>query len=150
MEGRGSSLALHPFPYSALGIFVCKHDRHYVQYKKGSLGSVCCSHRKLVSDCKYRFFFLCCAVDSYSLRGRLLPLFSYIYETAAGYTLGSILMIRAVSRSNKLYDAMEARCYDGQIRVLSENRPPRKKIIAEIVLFDAALLLFAIWRKFFV
>ena len=63
--------------------------------------------------------------------------------------LGSVLMIRAITRSNKLYDAMEARCYDGRIRVLSENRPPRKKIIAAIAVFDTALFIFAIWRKFF-
>ena len=63
--------------------------------------------------------------------------------------LGSVLMIRAITRSNKLYDAMEARCYDGRIRVLSENQPPRKKIIAAIAVFDTALFIFAIWRKFF-
>ena len=64
--------------------------------------------------------------------------------------LGSSLMIRAVQRSNKLYDAMEARCYDGTIRVLSESRPPRKKIVAAIILFDTALLVFALWRKFLI
>ncbi|MFR1791574.1 MAG: energy-coupling factor transporter transmembrane component T, partial [Blautia hansenii] len=63
--------------------------------------------------------------------------------------LGSVLMIRAVQRSNRLYDAMEARCYDGTIRVLSENRPPRKRIIAAIVAFDTALFIFAVWRRFF-
>ena len=63
--------------------------------------------------------------------------------------LGSVLMIRAITRSNKLYDAMEARCYDGRIRVLSENQPPRKKSIAAIAVFDTALFIFAIWRKFF-
>lgn len=64
--------------------------------------------------------------------------------------LGSVLMIRAISRSKKLYAAMEARSYDGTIRVLSETLPPKKKVIAEIVLFEAALLAFAVWRKFFV
>lgn len=63
--------------------------------------------------------------------------------------LGSGLMIRAVKRASRLYDAMEARCYDGTIRVLTENRAPKKKVIAAIVLFDAALLMFALWRRFF-
>lgn len=63
--------------------------------------------------------------------------------------LGSALMIRAVQRSGRLYDAMEARCYDGRIQVLSESRPPRKKVVAWIILFDGALLIFAIWRRFF-
>ncbi len=64
--------------------------------------------------------------------------------------LGSVLMIRAIGRSNRLYDAMEARCYDGTIRVLSESRPPKKKVICWIVIFDAALLLFAVWRRWLV
>lgn len=64
--------------------------------------------------------------------------------------LGSVLMIRAASRSGKLYTAMEARCYDDTIRVLSENNPPRKGVIAATALFDSALLAFALWRKFFV
>lgn len=64
--------------------------------------------------------------------------------------LGSVLMVRAASRSGKLYTAMEARCYDNTIRVLSENNPPRKGVVAAIVLFDTALLIFAVWRKFFV
>lgn len=64
--------------------------------------------------------------------------------------LGAVLMIRAVGRSNKLYSAMEARCYDGTIRVLSENHPPKKKVIAAIAVFDICLFLFAVWRRFFV
>ena len=63
--------------------------------------------------------------------------------------LGSVLMIRAVSRSGKLYDSMEARCYDGTIRVLSENHPPKKKVIAGIVCFELLLFSFALWRRFF-
>lgn len=63
--------------------------------------------------------------------------------------LGSALMIRAFQRSSRLYDAMEARCYDGRIRVLPENHPPRKAVIAWIVLFDTALFIFAVWRRFF-
>ena len=63
--------------------------------------------------------------------------------------LGSVLMIRAMSRSNRLYDAMEARCYDGSIRVLSETRPPKKKVILAIILFDTCLFLFALWRRFY-
>lgn len=63
--------------------------------------------------------------------------------------LGSVLMLRAVSRSNRLYDAMEARCYNGSIQVLSEDHPPRKKVVVWIFLFDTALFIFAVWRRFF-
>lgn len=62
--------------------------------------------------------------------------------------LGSALMIHSVLRSGKLYDAMEARCYDGTIHVLSQYHPPKKKNASMIILFDTALLVFALWRKF--
>lgn len=61
--------------------------------------------------------------------------------------LGSALMIRAVGKSNKLYQAMEARCYEDTIHVLSEDRPPKKKMIAAIFLFEGVLLLLTIWAK---
>ena len=62
--------------------------------------------------------------------------------------MGSALMVQAVRRSNQLFVSMEARCYDGTIRVLSENYPPKKKVVCAIVLFDGALLVFALWRRF--
>lgn len=55
--------------------------------------------------------------------------------------LCSCLFIRAVKRSGVLYDAMESRCYDGAIRVLSEDHPPKKKEIAAIAAFELLLLL---------
>ncbi|MCI9068213.1 MAG: cobalt ECF transporter T component CbiQ [Lachnospiraceae bacterium] len=63
--------------------------------------------------------------------------------------LGSALMIRAVSRANRLYEAMEARCYDGSINVLSENSAPKKNVVWYIILFDTCLFLFAVWRRFY-
>ena len=62
--------------------------------------------------------------------------------------LGSVLMIRAISRSKALYDAMEARCYDGRIQVLSEENPPEKKDVALIILFESFLLVIAFGRLF--
>ena len=52
--------------------------------------------------------------------------------------MGAALFVLALKRANALYDAMESRCYDGRIRVLSQERPPRKKEIALIVLFALA------------
>lgn len=43
----------------------------------------------------------------------------------------SVLFVRAMKKSNALFDAMESRCYDGHIRVLSETFPPRKKRSSE-------------------
>lgn len=62
--------------------------------------------------------------------------------------LGSVLMIRAIGRSKALYDAMEARCYDGRIQVLSEENPPEKKDIGAILLFEGLLLIAAFGRFF--
>ena len=57
------------------------------------------------------------------------------------------LFIRAMKRSRNLYDAMEARGYDGEIRVLEENHPVSKKNIAIIAVFELALLIVTIWLR---
>lgn len=62
--------------------------------------------------------------------------------------LGSVLMMRAMIRSSQLYIAMETRCYDGTIRVLSESQPPKWHVVAAIITYDAALLVFAVWSAF--
>lgn len=100
----------------------------------------------------YRFIFVLLNIASAISISQDCRLGNKDYKTALKSfgMLGSVLMIRAVRRSNQLYDSMEARCYDGTIRVLSENRPPKKKVVILIVLFDTALFLFAVWRKFFV
>ena len=72
------------------------------------------------------------------------------YKTAVKSfgALGSVLMLRAISRSKALYDAMEARCYDGRIRVLSETRAPEKRDILWLVLFELLLLILTLGRLF--
>lgn len=59
----------------------------------------------------------------------------------------SVLFIRAMKKSNALYDAMESRCYDGRIRVLTENYPPRRKELLLIIFYECLLLLLTIWSK---
>ena len=59
----------------------------------------------------------------------------------------SALFIRAMKKSNALYDAMESRCYDGTIHVLDETFPPRKREICWILFFEAALYLCVARRK---
>lgn len=54
--------------------------------------------------------------------------------------LVSALFIRAVRRSGALYDAMESRCYDGELYTLSEDRPPEKREIAAVAGFELFLL----------
>ncbi|MCI5801746.1 MAG: cobalt ECF transporter T component CbiQ [Oscillospiraceae bacterium] len=53
--------------------------------------------------------------------------------------LGSMLFIRAVKRSARIYDAMESRCYDGKLRVLRESIPPKGAEIAGIILWGLVL-----------
>lgn len=98
----------------------------------------------------YRFIFVLLSTASAITVSQHCRLGNKDYKTSLKSfgLLGSVLMLRAVTRSGKLYTAMEARCYDDTIRVLSESQPPKKHIIAAIVLFDGALLAFAIWRKF--
>lgn len=59
----------------------------------------------------------------------------------------SILFIRAMKKSNALYDAMESRCYSGTIHVLNENFKPTKKEITAIILFTAVLAVLTILKK---
>lgn len=59
--------------------------------------------------------------------------------------MASALFLLALKRSNALYDAMESRCYDGRIRVLSREYPPKKKEIVLIAGFETVLLFITIW-----
>lgn len=58
--------------------------------------------------------------------------------------LGSGLMLRAVRRSGRLYEAMEARCYDGTIRVLSESNPPKRRVMLWIAGFEVLLAVLSV------
>lgn len=61
--------------------------------------------------------------------------------------LAQALFIRAMKRSRNLYDAMEARCYDGEINVLEENHPVSRKNIALIAVFELFLLAVTVWLR---
>lgn len=82
----------------------------------------------------YRFIFVLMETASAISVSQKCRLGNKDYRTSVksfGF-LGSVLMIRAVKRANRLYDAMEARCYDGTIRVLTENRKPKKKLLQRL------------------
>lgn len=53
----------------------------------------------------------------------------------------SRLFIRSIRRSGILFDAMESRCYDGEIKVLSEEYPAKG---SEIVLITGYLILLGV------
>ena len=62
--------------------------------------------------------------------------------------LGAVLMMRAIARSRALYEAMEARCYDGTIQVLTEGSPPERRDIIWMCVFEGSLTVLAFGRLF--
>ena len=91
----------------------------------------------------YRFIFIlldCAHAISVSQKARLGNR-DYKTSLRSFSALVSALFIRAVGRSGLLYDAMESRCYDGNLNVLSEERPPRKQEIFFIILYELSALL---------
>lgn len=99
----------------------------------------------------YRFIFVLLDTAYYISTSQNSRLGNKDYKTSMKSfgCLGSILMIRAVKRSNALYSAMEARCYDGTIHVLNETYPPKKSVIVWIVLFELFLLALIIFGRFY-
>lgn len=73
---------------------------------------------------------------------------NYVTAVKSFGALGAQLMLRAIVRSKALYNAMEARCYDGTIRVLSQEESPQKKDILYICLFECLLLMISFGRYF--
>ena len=94
----------------------------------------------------YRFIFVlldCAHEISISQKSRLGNI-DYRTSLKSFGTLVSALFVRAVKRSGFLYDAMESRCYDGDLRVLCEDHPPKKKEILMILCFEGLLLAIAV------
>ena len=90
----------------------------------------------------YRFIFVLLETASAITTAQKSRLGNRNYRTKvrAFGSMGSALFIQAFRRANALYDAMESRCYDGTIRVLSEEQPVRKKEICYIAVFEIMLL----------
>lgn len=96
----------------------------------------------------YRFIFLLLEIASSiscSQRSRLGD--QNLSTSIKSYgLLASSLFILSVRRAEDLYDAMEARCYDGQIHVLKEQYPAKRKEVLSLILFETLLLLLAIFH----
>ncbi|MBN7771900.1 cobalt ECF transporter T component CbiQ [Clostridium aminobutyricum] len=59
----------------------------------------------------------------------------------------SVLLIRALDKSNRLFEAMESRCYDGELNVLQESKPSSWMEKGLILSFLIILTAIAIWCK---
>lgn len=55
--------------------------------------------------------------------------------------MGAALFILSVKRSSVLYDALESRCYDGRLIVLSREKPVKKSEVIMILVYDLILIL---------
>jgi cobalt/nickel transport system permease protein len=96
----------------------------------------------------YRFIFILLEVQrkmSISARSRL----GYTGTRTSLRTFGSIgsnLFIVSMKKANHYYDALLARCYDGQLRFLTEEKPLEKKLVIYAVLYY--IVLTAVWFFF--
>ena len=90
----------------------------------------------------YRFIFVLLETASAITTAQKSRLGNRNYRTKvrAFGSMGSALFIQAFRRANALYDAMESRCYDGGVRVLSEEQPVSRKEICYIAVFEIILL----------
>lgn len=59
----------------------------------------------------------------------------------------AVLLVRSLNRSARVFDAMEARCYEGDIRVLNEHTPSTKKETLAVISLLMGLLVLAIFVK---
>lgn len=61
--------------------------------------------------------------------------------------MGTAVFVKAVKRSNAMFDAMESRGYDGTIRVLSEEHPAKAGEIGMIAVFETVLIVVTVWTR---
>ena len=97
----------------------------------------------------YRFIFVLLEIASNILTAQKSRLGNRDFKTSVKSfgSMASVLFVRSLKKSGALYDAMESRCYDGAIHVLTENYPPRRTEILLIFVFEMLLLLLTIWSK---
>lgn len=90
----------------------------------------------------YRFVFVLLDISnalSNSQKSRLGNKNFKVSCYSAGHLM-AVLLVRAFQKSSHLYDAMESRCYDGSVNVLSETYPASKKSIVYVLLFESILV----------
>lgn len=63
-----------------------------------------------------------------------------------GHTLSNLLVV-SMRRANAYYDALESRCYDGELCFLEEEKPLRAAQVAPATGFAAVLLAVWIWTR---
>lgn len=97
----------------------------------------------------YRYIFILLDVADQICKSQRIRLGNKDYKTSMksfGQLIG-VLFIRAMKKSNILYDAMESRGYDGRIHVLNESYQPKMKVTIGIVAFELLLIAVIIFEK---
>jgi len=97
----------------------------------------------------YRFIFILLEMADTLSKSSQLRLGNVNFKTACRSmgTLLSALLVRAFKCSNQLFDAMESKCYDGDILVLEEHYPVLSGQIISFLLFEAVLLMIFIYQS---
>lgn len=97
----------------------------------------------------YRFIFILLETASEIMTAQRARLGNKDFRTSLRSfgRMGAGLLIQAFRRSGALYDAMESRCYNGQIRVLSVQYPAKRKEAAAIIIYELLLLIVTIWGE---
>ncbi|XVG99650.1 cobalt ECF transporter T component CbiQ [Eubacteriales bacterium KG127] len=97
----------------------------------------------------YRFIFILLGVAMNITISQKARLGYKDYKTSIksfGYML-SALFINSMKRSSQLYDAMEARGYDGELRMIEEHYKQNTKTMYLIVFFGVGLCIATIWIR---
>ena len=95
----------------------------------------------------YRFIFILLEMAGSILTAQNCRLGNKDYKTSVE-SMGrmfSVLLIRALEKSNRLFEAMESRCYDGELNVLQDSVPSTLKERGVIggFLFLLTIIMFA-------
>lgn len=93
----------------------------------------------------YRYIFI--MLDTHSrMKNSALSRLGYVNFKTSCYSFGQIasnLLIVSLKRGTNYYNALESRCYDGDLRFLEEEKPVQSGLIAGAALF--LIFLTAIW-----
>lgn len=61
--------------------------------------------------------------------------------------MAAVVFVRSLKQSDALYNAMESRCYDGEIRVLAGEYQISRKRMMKMAVFELLLIALAVWEK---
>ena len=93
----------------------------------------------------YRYIFI--MMDTHSrMKNSAESRLGYVDFKTSCYSFGQVasnLLIVSLKRGNDYYNALESRCYDGELRFLEEEKPARGRQIILAAVF--VILLFALW-----